>query len=158
MRTSASLPFVYYVGAAESGQRREEGPRSGWIKVELASYYDPDNLSIGGSYDAVKPTLTDHPLSCSLQHSLILDLEESADPEEGEVPRTIAMLHLQRGLISTDDRHRLRPPNRSQTTHSNQFSGPVPISPPASSVLNSSRWIPNNAMPQSVWPLPTAQS
>jgi hypothetical protein len=34
------------VSLAESGQRREEGPPSGWIKVGLDSYVDPDTLSL----------------------------------------------------------------------------------------------------------------
>jgi len=32
--------FMLWVGLAESGQRREERPPSGWIKVRLNFYFD----------------------------------------------------------------------------------------------------------------------
>jgi hypothetical protein len=41
------------VGRAESGQRQEEAPLSGQIKVGLDSYVDPDNLSLGESATGV---------------------------------------------------------------------------------------------------------
>src|SRR5580704_8209450 len=41
IRTSSGLRSELYAGLAERGQRRAEGPPSGWIKFGLDSYIDP---------------------------------------------------------------------------------------------------------------------
>jgi hypothetical protein len=72
--TSAGLLRALYVGRAESGQRREEGPPSGRIRVGLDSYVDLDNSTMGGpasGFKAIRQLIRQY---CSEEHSIQLSV------------------------------------------------------------------------------------